>query len=82
MLKSSNVRMHNGCSRCGGANLAASATQIGVEIACTSCGHIEVLGNSRAQHLQGEPPKTRRKNNLRSQVLGDFSRVNQMRRWG
>ena len=82
MLKPTTIRMHNGCARCGGANLSASASQAGVEITCLMCGHIEVLGNSRVQHLLGRAPTTRRKQSLRSQIRGDFARVNQMRKWG
>ncbi len=82
MLKSSSVRMHNGCAECGGANLTASATTVGVELACNECGHSEVLGNSRAQHLQGGTHTRRRKKSLSSQVRGEFTRANNMRRWG
>ena len=82
MTKTATIHRYNGCAHCGNINLLASASRAGVEITCLLCGHIEVLYSSKVQHLLGRAPTTRRKQKLRAQVLGEFSVVNQMRKWG
>jgi hypothetical protein len=45
----SDIRMHDGCSACGGSDLSVTTRGTLIEIACSICGHIEDIINARPQ---------------------------------
>jgi hypothetical protein len=55
------IRMHNGCSACGGSDLSVTTRGSLIEITCSICGHIEEVLNSRmhAKSLQAREAELR-----------------------